>query len=75
MGKFACKLHLIANFGSASDKALKMFEHSVTNDRNPHSFDNDESGTFRLARTAAKAYSPSTSYKKICFYIKKNRFE
>lgn len=24
MGKFVCKLHLIANFGSASDKALKM---------------------------------------------------
>ena len=26
MGKFACKLHLIANFGSASDKALKMWQ-------------------------------------------------
>ena len=63
MGKFACKLHLIANFGSASDKALKIFEHSVTNDRNPHSFDNDESGTFRLARTAAKALTKRGSDK------------
>jgi hypothetical protein len=29
MGKFACKLHLIANFGSASDKALKMWQHEM----------------------------------------------
>ena len=63
MGKFACRLHLIANFGSASDKALKMFEDSVTNDRNPHSFDNDESGTVRLARTTAKALTKRGSDK------------
>lgn len=56
-------LHLLAHFGSTSDKALKMCEDSVTNDRNPHSFYNDESGTFRLVRTAAKALTKRGSDK------------
>lgn len=35
MGRFACRLHLLANFGTAADKALKLFEDSVTDSRNP----------------------------------------
>ncbi|VDI51116.1 Hypothetical predicted protein [Mytilus galloprovincialis] len=63
MGRFACRLHLLANFGTAADKALKLFEDSVTDSRNPFSFESDESGTFRLARTAAKALTKRGSDK------------
>jgi len=63
MGRFACRLHLLANFGTAADKALKLFEESVTDSRNPFSFESEESGTFRLARTAAKALAKRGSDK------------
>jgi len=44
MGKISCRLHLLANFGTDADKAVKTFE-------------NTESGTFRLIRTAAKGFT------------------
>ena len=63
VGKFACRLHLMANFGEAANKAMKMFEDSVTEGKNPHAFDSEENGTFRLARTSAKALTKRGSDK------------
>ena len=56
MGRFACRLHLLANFGSEADKAMLAFENSVCEGKNPYSY-GTESGAFRLCRTAAKAFT------------------
>jgi len=56
MGRFACRLHLLANFGTEADKAMLAFESSVCEGRNPFGYGTD-SGTFRLIRTGAKAFT------------------
>lgn len=56
MGRFACHLHLLANFGTEADKAMLAIENSVCDGKNPFSY-GSESGTFRLARTGAKAFT------------------
>ena len=53
----ACRLHLLANFVPAGDKGLAAYESAVCSFQNPHSFGEDGSGTFRLVRTAAKAFT------------------
>jgi len=61
-GKYSCRLHLLANFGTCSDKAL--FEKTVCDGENPHSFKKEESsGTYRLIRRAAKALTKRGSDK------------
>ena len=51
VGHFYCGLHLIVNFGSEADAALKTVEAAMLEGKNPYSFGNSESGTFRLIRT------------------------
>ncbi|KAK6168725.1 hypothetical protein SNE40_019911 [Patella caerulea] len=63
MGQFACRLHLLANFGIAADKALRLFEDTVTEGKNPFAFKSNDSGTFRLARNAATALTKRGSDK------------
>ena len=56
MGRFACRLHLLANFGSEADKAMLAFESSVCEGRTPFGYETD-SGTFRLIRTGATVFT------------------
>ena len=56
VGHYFCGLHLIVNFAEESNKALKAAETAMLEGKNPYSFDNAESGTFRLLRTACKAF-------------------
>ena len=56
VGHFLCGLHLIVNFGSEADAALKAVETAMVEGKNPHSFGSSESGTFRLDRTICKAF-------------------
>ena len=59
MGNFFCKLHLLANFGTETDKYLKEFEEILLHDDHETKFaftSAKESGAFRLIRTACKAY-------------------
>ena len=61
---FFCKKHLVVNFASECDKALKMFDNNIVETgKNPHSFGNQESGAARLVRTAAKAFTSHGSEK------------
>ncbi|KAH3704674.1 hypothetical protein DPMN_079733 [Dreissena polymorpha] len=49
MGKFARRLHLLANFGIDANKALLAYKESVAEGKNPYAFKNDgDSGSFRL---------------------------
>ncbi|KAJ8043240.1 hypothetical protein HOLleu_10238 [Holothuria leucospilota] len=65
MGNFFCKMHILVNFATEADKALKIFESHVINDgNNPHTFDScSESGSVRLIRTACKALTKHGSDK------------
>lgn len=56
VGHFYCGLHLIVNFGSEADTALKTVEAAMLEGKNPYSFKSSESGTFRLIRTICKAF-------------------
>jgi len=57
-------MHLLVNFASECDKCLKEFEQNiVVSGRNPHAFNNSESGACRLVRTAAKALTSHGSEK------------
>ena len=51
-----CGLHLIVNFAEEANKALKSAKSAILEGRNPFAFDSSESGTFRLLRTACKAF-------------------
>jgi hypothetical protein len=63
MGHFSCRLHLLGNFGIESDKALGIFlKKGVVEGKNPHAY-GAESGSFRLLRTAAKAFTKRGSDK------------
>lgn len=58
MGTFACRMHLLANLAPAADKALAAYELSVCEDpQNPESYQSYGSGTHRLVRSAAKAFT------------------
>ena len=64
MGNFFCKMHLLVNFATECDKALKEFEQNIiVSGRNPHSFSKSESGACRLVRMAAKALTTHGSEK------------
>ena len=52
---YFCGLHLTVNFAEAV-KALKSVEGAMLEGKNPFTFDNSECGTFRLLRTACKAF-------------------
>jgi hypothetical protein len=55
-------MHLIINFAPAASKGLKAFEGAAcSSGENPHSLRDSESGTERLARTAASAFTPRGS--------------
>ena len=54
-------LHLIVNFGSEADAALKTVEAAMLEGKNPYSFGSSESGTFRLIRTICKAFEEHRS--------------
>ena len=56
VGHYFCGLHLIVNFAEEAIKALKSAESAMLEGRNPFAFDSSESGTFRLLRTACKAF-------------------
>ena len=64
LGHFFCKMHLVVNFASESDKCLHEFENNIIESgRNPHSFGSSESSAVRLVRTAAKAFTAHGSEK------------
>ena len=58
MANFFCKLHLLANFATETDKVLKSFEKIILSDshENVFAFNTRESGATRLIRTACKAF-------------------
>ena len=64
MCNFFCKMHLLPNMATESNKILKVFEDvALLTVENKCSFKTDESGTARLhvVRTAAKAFHPTGS--------------
>ena len=58
MGNFYCKLHLLANFASETDKVLKEFESLILHQNYSPEFvfATKESGVARLVRTTCKAF-------------------
>ncbi|XP_065646071.1 uncharacterized protein LOC136076670 [Hydra vulgaris] len=58
MSNFFCKLHLLANFATETDKVLDSFEKIALSDahENTFAFKSFESGVARLIRTACKAF-------------------
>ena len=58
MSNFFCKLHLLANFATETDKVLDSFEKIALSDahENTFAFKTFESGVARLIRTACKAF-------------------
>ena len=59
MGNFFCKLHLLANFASETDKVLNSFEKMVLSSEYETVFafnNNKESCVSRLIRTSCKAF-------------------
>jgi E1A/CREB-binding protein len=63
---FACRMHLLVNFATDACKILKVFEGNVSDGINPLSFSSsnqDECGSSRLVRTAAKAFTEKGSDK------------
>ena len=59
MGNYYCKMHLLVNFASESDRILKLNEQDIVSEgRNPFALGPcAESGAARLARTSAKAFT------------------
>ena len=57
MSNFICKLHLLSNFATETDKTINSFEKLVlsTSYENNFAFNTAESGATRLIRTACKA--------------------
>ena len=55
MTNFFCKMHIVVNFATESDKCLKLFETNIAEGRNPFAKSGGESGTARLVRTTCKA--------------------
>ena len=58
MANYYCKLHLLANFASETDKVLKSFEELLLTDEFEQifSFKTRESAAARLVRTSCKAF-------------------
>ena len=58
MGNFFCKLHLLANFATETDKVLNSFEKSLLAEdfETVFAFNTKEAGATRLVRTACKAF-------------------
>ena len=58
MANYYCKLHLLANFASETDKVLKSFEELLLTDEIEQifSFKTRESSAARLVRTSCKAF-------------------
>ena len=58
MANFFCKLHLLANFATESDKVLNSFENIILSEDNEsiYAFNTKECGAARLVRTACKAF-------------------
>ena len=58
MANFFCKLHLLLNFASETDKVMNVFENVLLTDefKTSFAFNTSESGETRLVRTACKAY-------------------
>jgi len=58
MGNFFCKLHLLSNFATETDKYLKDFENLVTLDdyEKQFAFNTKESSPTQLVRIACKAF-------------------
>ena len=63
MGNFFCKLHLLTNFATETDKYLKSFEKVMTKDdaENQYAFTTKESSPVQLIRIACKAFHPRGS--------------
>ena len=63
MGNFFCKLHLLSNFATETDKHLKTFEKAMTRDEalNQYAFTTKESSPVQLIRIACKAFHPRGS--------------
>ena len=63
MGNFFCKLHLLSNFATETDKHLKTFEKAMTRDdaENQYAFNTKESSPVQLIRIACKAFHPRGS--------------
>jgi E1A/CREB-binding protein len=58
MSNFFCKLHLLTNFATETDKVLNSFEKLALSDNHEDvfAFKTSESGAARLIRTACKAF-------------------
>ena len=57
MANFFCKLHLLANFATESDKVLSLFEKMMQDSYSPtFAFKTKESGDIRLVWTTCKAF-------------------
>ena len=66
ISSFACRMHILVNFGTDACKILKVFENNLVENNcvNPFSFgDSEECGSSRLVRTAAKAFTEKGSDK------------
>ena len=57
MGTFACRMHLLINLDPAASKALRTLDEMLAEGSNPYSLHSDESGTHRIARTAAEPFT------------------
>ena len=64
MGNFYCKLHLLANFASETDKVLKEVESLILHQNYSPEFvfATKESGVARLVRTMCKAFHSRVSH-------------
>ena len=60
MCNFFCKMHLLPNMATETNKILKVFEDvALLSKDTKFSYQTDEAGTARLVRTAAKALNSS----------------
>lgn len=71
LSNFFCGLHSLVHIAETSKAALKeaeglMFDGSVPNP-DPNFYANNEPGTVRLVRTAAKAFAPGADEKSGCY--------
>ena len=57
MVRHSCRMHLVHNFAGAADRGLLAFEVAVATGENPFSFKSEQSGSLRLIRTSAKAFT------------------
>ena len=71
MGNFFCKLHLLSNFASETDKVLNEFEKLMINEdhEKKYAFSTKESSPVQLIRLACKAFHVRVSDECECLFV------